>query len=497
MTRPAIPTFAIVGAVNHGKSSIVAALAEDDGVRVSSMPGETVVNQRFDMGDLLVLYDTPGFQNARKALADLAEHETHGISLEAFGRFIDRHRADAAFDAECRLLQPIVDGAGIFYVVDGSRPLRDIHLVEMEILRLTGAPRLAIINRSGDGQHLAAWKSRLDQHFNLVRSFDSHHVTSADRIDLLESLASIERPWKEPLRKAVRAIEAARDRRVSDAAALIADLVTRCLQHVERDRIDASSSEVDRQAQATRLRRRYMDAIATMEHDVHRRIIALHAHHRVEPDMTGLAGFETDLFADETWQLFGLGTRQLMGLSTLAGGLAGAGVDAATLGHSLGVATAIGAATGAGSAYLLGRKRPELALRWPTGALPAFMWAASRKHALRLAGGDLAVGPYQAENFPWILIDRAQCLFAYVHTRSHALRDDAVVQGASLQAVVDALGLAVRSWSDASRAVCQRVFKATRAAAPGDAASTALRDAIAASLQRIVDHERPIADAIR
>ena len=67
----ATPTFAIVGAVNHGKSSVVSTLAENDQVHVSSMPGETVECQRFWLRDLFVFYDTPGFQNAREALPQL------------------------------------------------------------------------------------------------------------------------------------------------------------------------------------------------------------------------------------------------------------------------------------------------------------------------------------------------------------------------------------------------------------------------------------------
>lgn len=111
-----IPTFAIVGAVNHGKSSVVATLAEDDRVEVGSMPGTTVESQCFTLRDLFRFYDTPGFQNPIEALAELRS----GIS---FADFIARHRGDADFEAECRLLQPIVEGAGVLYVVDGSEPV--------------------------------------------------------------------------------------------------------------------------------------------------------------------------------------------------------------------------------------------------------------------------------------------------------------------------------------------------------------------------------------
>ncbi|MEO8351202.1 MAG: GTPase domain-containing protein, partial [Chthoniobacteraceae bacterium] len=142
------PTFAIVGAVNHGKSSVVSTLSENDQVRISSMPGETVECQKFWLGDLFVFYDTPGFQNAIAALEEIAPAAQAREPLAVFSQFIERHRGDKAFEAECVLFEPIIHGAGIVYVVDGSEPVLDLHAAEMEILRLTGQPRLAVINRT-------------------------------------------------------------------------------------------------------------------------------------------------------------------------------------------------------------------------------------------------------------------------------------------------------------------------------------------------------------
>ena len=45
--------------------------------------------------------------------------------------FISRHRGQPEFEAECILFQPIVDGAGVLYVVDGSEPLLEIHAAEI------------------------------------------------------------------------------------------------------------------------------------------------------------------------------------------------------------------------------------------------------------------------------------------------------------------------------------------------------------------------------
>ena len=491
-----IPTFAVVGAVNHGKSSVVSTLAEDDNVRVSDTPGETVVNKRFSLRDLLVFFDTPGFQNARKALAEIQEAHAHRDPLQPFRRFIERHRNSVDFDAECQLLRPVVDGAGIIYVVDGSRPVREMNICEMEILRRTGAPRLAIINRTGKDDRVDEWKGWLNQHFNIVREFDAHHATYSDRKDLLESLAIIERGWKDRLSKAVGVLEADRNERVLDSAALIADFLINCLQHSEKARIDDEMDEVARKQLGEQLKLRYMAAIASMERSTHGKIIALYAHNRVAPDVMPADLFKSDLFGEETWQLFGLGVSQLMGLSMLAGGMAGAGIDAATLGHSLGIGAAIGAAAGAGGAYVLGKRRPEISISWPTDSFPYFVKSVLPKNAVRFGGGNVVVGPFRAENFPWILLDRVLCTFAYVYTRSHARRDDGVANVKSLLWLLKERELTVAHWTDAERDACHGAFKTVRGGKrPGEEQVAKLRNAINEALNRVAAAERAIGEA--
>ena len=84
-------------------------------------------------------------------------------------------------------------GAGIIYVVDGSRPVRNVDREEMEILRLTGRPRMAIINcKDDDFTHLDSWKNEFRRSFNTNRVFNAHRATYAERILLLEALKSID-----------------------------------------------------------------------------------------------------------------------------------------------------------------------------------------------------------------------------------------------------------------------------------------------------------------
>ncbi|MEO8938661.1 MAG: DUF3482 domain-containing protein, partial [Burkholderiaceae bacterium] len=255
----------------------------------------------------------------------------------------------------------------------------------------------------------------------------------------------------------------------------------------------AAMGAADRDVVVARLKQKFMEAIASTERTAHRKIIASYAHHRVAPDALPEDLFESGLFAEETWKLFGLGVRQLMGLSTVAGGIAGAGIDAATLGHSLGLGAAVGAATGAGGAWIMGRRRPELSIGWPGPSLPAFA-----KSALRFGGGDVVIGPYKAENFPWILLDRSLCLFAFVHIRSHAIRTDAVANIARLLPILDAMKLTVAHWSDADRSTCQKVFRSLRNGdGPSQQQMDALRRAIVDAFGRLADAERALDAALR
>jgi predicted GTPase len=79
-----IPQFAVIGRVNKGKSSIVSALAEDDAVVIDSGAGTTIKCQEFpvmvDGRSIIILMDTPGFQQAPRALAWMKERETSAAS---------------------------------------------------------------------------------------------------------------------------------------------------------------------------------------------------------------------------------------------------------------------------------------------------------------------------------------------------------------------------------------------------------------------------------
>ena len=458
------PTFAIVGAVNHGKSSVVSTLAENDQVRISPMPGETVECQRFSLRDLFGFYDTPGFQNAPDTLRQVQPAERAPEPLRLFRDFIAAHRRQPEFDAECRLFAPIVEGAGVIYVVDGSRPVLDLNVAEMEILRLTGQPRLAIINRSSTDDHVQEWKRRLGLHFNAVREFNAHSATFADRIELLETLAGIEQTWKPKLSQAVALLREEWNARIGDCAEVVVELLCECLRHRETAAAPVEAG-ARRDALGEELKARYMRAVSALEARAHARIIDLFGHSLVKAEAN--TEHLSDLFSDETWQLFGLDSRQLLGAATIGGGAAGAAVgvkvEIATGGGLLGAATAIGTGAGAGlaalAAFVVGKQRPELSVSMPrilsrlSDLLPG---------KFRVGGSALAVGPYAAPNFPWIILDRAIGTFCYVINRAHARRDEATLRSADLKARLETHRIASAQWSDEPRKACEKFFAAIR-----------------------------------
>src|SRR5690606_11957379 len=195
--RMSHPIFAIVGHPNKGKSSIVATLAEDDDVAISPRPGTTTRARAFPMrldGETLYeLVDTPGFQRAREVLGWLETHDRGaGRRAEVVGDFLRTHADDPRFHDERELLRPIVGGAGILYVVDGSRPYGRQYEAEMEILRWTGRPRMALINLIAAGDHVEEWRAALSQYFSLVRVFDAMRADFSKRIELLRAFGAID-----------------------------------------------------------------------------------------------------------------------------------------------------------------------------------------------------------------------------------------------------------------------------------------------------------------
>jgi hypothetical protein len=72
------------------------------------------------------------------------------------------------------------------------------------------------------------------------------------------------------------------------------------------------------------------------------------------------------------------------------------------------------------------------------------------------------VGPYQAINFPWILLDRAIGVFSYVVNRAHARRDEVTLRSTVLQPALERHAILTGRWPEEDRKAWEQFFAAIR-----------------------------------
>ncbi|UCE07627.1 MAG: GTPase/DUF3482 domain-containing protein [bacterium] len=407
-----VPKFAVIGRVNKGKSSIVSTLAEDDSVNIDALPGTTRYCQEFpfrlDGRTLIILIDTPGFQQAPRALAWLRDHEDSVTNRrEVVAKFVKNFQDTVEFVDECRLLEPISNGAGILYVVDGAKPFRKNYEAEMEILRWTGQPRMALINKIGEGDYSDEWRPALDQYFSVVRSFNAHYVGFQDRIRLLEAFRELHDPWRDSINESVRYLKAEWERRQRISAIVIASLLIDELTY--KKEIAINKDENPKNYKHT-IEAEFHDYLRNRERKARKAIEHLYQHLKVETEEDELDRpvFEQDLFAKSTWSLLGLTTKQLIALGAIAGATVGGILDAVVGGASFMTGTLIGGTIGAGSVLYFSTNR--------FATIENIIGVLQGKQMIR-------IGPHKNPNFPWVLLDRALLHYKSIRDLAHSRRE--------------------------------------------------------------------------
>lgn len=435
-----LPKFAIIGHPNEGKSSIVATLAQNDAVAISSVPGETIQQQRFDLKagkeSIIEFVDTPGFQNPQSTLAWFKDHESLGDGrIEAF---IREHENDSDFHHDCELLRPLLGGAGILYVVDASRPMTAVDTAEMEILRLTARPRMAIINpKSQETRFVANWKTTFRQHFNSVRTFNAQTAGFVDRIELLEALKSIDQDWEPALSEAIDLVRLDRKQsteRSAEAMVAYLEQALRC----------SSSSFLENESGVELEKRRLEDAYRVKLEKIEKRfreeVREVFSVKRVAIGLPENSVLREELFSERAWQALGLTQKQLVIAGAMLGAGLGVGADLAAGGITFGVFAGIGAAIGAGSALWKGKDLARAKIR-----------------QLPLGGLKLTVGPNVSEQFPFVQLDRFLLYALFISNWAHARQETEVELGGSEEKE----GL-TSSWAQAELKVATRFVKAIR-----------------------------------
>jgi hypothetical protein len=472
MRPDTVPEFAIVGHPNEGKSSVLSTLAEDDSVRVSATPGETVVCQTFpviiDGREIIRFIDTPGFQHPREILRQL---QTLGQETDRmFEAFVERNRDNPAFRQDVELFLPLIRGAGIIYVVDGSRPVRGVDRAEMEILRLTGLPRMAVLNSKEEVTgFLDQWKEEFRRTFNIFRVFNAHRATYAERVALLEALKHIDQDRQAALDTVITAFKEDWARRNLSCAGIITGMLEECLSAAISRTLP---EDADEERVLQEMRKTYEKKIRKIESSAHQQIRKLFKHNIFNFDLSPQSILHEDLFSDSTWNFLGLTRNQQIAAAGIGGAGIAAALDAATVGTSFGLFTALGGLAGAAWAALGGKGLAKI-----------------RVLGIPLGGREVRIGPVKNIQFLYILLDRSLIYYSQIINWAHGRRDYESVRTEG-DGNLDRIGY-TSQWKADARSVCADFFrKATgEEGSEGTDAEQRLRNILVDQLREISHSE--------
>ena len=397
--------IAVVGHPNRGKSSLVSALLHNNRIAISPLSGTTLQAETYQLNldghCYLELVDTPGFQRARQLLANLGQQPLPLSSRPVqLAQFLASEQARLQFPDECQLLAPIMQGAGILYVVDADAEISDQDRAEMELLLWTGAPRMAVINPFAQARHQQQWQQLLAQHFGQVLLFNPMQAQLEKSLSLLQAMSYLQPDWQQPLQRAQQALRSMRASQWRQSALRIAQLLQAMLS------LRLQRAQQPNEAELQAWQERYGQELQALEAKARHDIEQLWHFDRLERQELPLLLQPESLFSNENWQLFGLTAKQLTLASASAGAMGGAALDLATAGHSLLLGSIVGGGMGALGGWWSGKKLAKL-----------------RLGLVSLGNSQWQIGPIKDPNFGFVVLGRALAHLRLLSQRSHARRD--------------------------------------------------------------------------
>jgi hypothetical protein len=414
--------FAVVGHPNKGKSSIVATLSQNDSIAISAKSGTTVSADIYSVNTNTSgysLFDTPGFQRPKRVLAWLKQRASSADKrAQAVVDFINDPDCQKQFPDEVELLTPLVNGAAILYVVDGSRPYGSEYEVEMEILRWTGQPSMALINPIENHSHIESWQNALSQYFKTVRVFNPMQAEFEKQLELLSVFTHLKPQWADSLNRVIEELGLRRQSQIDESAKLLADLLEDLCFYKQKQKVLTKSQG---QSLQSLLVKQYQSWMSKREKQAIKALFTNYAHYQTQLTMDDLI-LPPDLFDCEQWYAWGLNKKQLISVAAATGATAGAAVDLAVAGHSFMLGAIGGGIFGASSAWFGAHKLVDAKLK-----------------GLPLGGYEAVYGPIKNKNFTYVVIARFIYLYRQISQRSHAVRASLEIQSECLQQQIEQL----------------------------------------------------------
>lgn len=347
----------VAGHTNTGKTSLLRTLARDAAFgEVSASPSTTRQVQALHLVDRIGLritvYDTPGLERAAalREHLDAQPHERHQPRAR-LAAFVDHH--EPAFEQEARVLERALACDAVLYVIDAREPVLEKYLDELYLLGQAGRPLVPLLNFvASPASREAQWRARLAElGLHIVVAFDAVVYDWQAERQLYEDLRRLLPAAAPTLDSLITLRGESRDWRLQTALHLLADALVGLAassEWVVADDAEAAAGADERLREQARATERAL-------------VAALLQVYQYAPDLVtppaaldAEAGqWRDDLFSPPALRAYGIRASG----PVAAGAAAGAALDVAALGGTLGAGTVLGALGGAalGARHVIGR----------------------------------------------------------------------------------------------------------------------------------------------
>ena len=334
-------SLAVVGHTNTGKTSLMRTLLRDSRFgEVKNAAATTRHVAQAALGDgvetWLYLHDTPGLEDAGGVLDWLEENTSpQHEGIERLQQFLDSPAAQNEWAQEAKVLRQVLASDAALYVVDAREDVLPKYKDELTVLSWCAKPVMPVFNFI-HGQNMDEWQTLLARRSLHVSSrFDTVAFDFSGEMVLWQQLATL--LGQPPALSALTAFRQQEWQQLErQAYVLVAQFLVDAAACVRQFEDKSRSQAVLDEMQA---------AVAAHESSLHQQLFALYRFYYSDADIQGqqvLRAFRQNPFDAELLKDYGIRT----GKAAATGALLGLGVDALTLGTSLGLGATIGGVLG-------------------------------------------------------------------------------------------------------------------------------------------------------
>ena len=333
--------LAIVGHTNTGKTSLLRTLLRDSqfgDVQNAAATTRHVETASINIQDQpqIQLYDTPGLEDAGGVLDWLEAHTTaQQDGIDRLHQFLASPAAQSDYAQEAKVLRQLIHSDTALYVIDAREPILPKYKDELTILSWCAKPIMPVFNFT-QGSDLAAWQATLARrNLHVISSFDTVAFDFNGEIQLWHNLATML-----PSRQTIDRLIAHRQQEWQQLNQTAHQIIAESLINIAAYAHSKPDSEPLETAQAT-----MQNTVRQHEHHTQQRLSQLYRFYQSDwtsPTPSAIQAFSQDPFDTEQLKAYGIRTSK----GAAAGALIGLGLDALTLGTSLGLGSAVGGIIG-------------------------------------------------------------------------------------------------------------------------------------------------------